>query len=143
MIENIYEIGFIFRGFTLTSYNFKDMPLEHQGKENKDLRSSFISAINSFAEAAFNNNSLEYLQSGKILFIFKMDKIKSIDKDISEKIILYGLTEKKRHSDRFVRKFLEKVTPILENFKVKYYNKDFSKVSIFRPFREEIKNYFV
>ena len=144
MIERIYEIGIIFRGFTLVSHNFRELPLQKDSDGQRDLRAAFISAINSFAETAFNNNSLEYLESGNILFIFKMDEIKSLDKNKKEPIILYGLADKKRRlQDKFVKRFLEKVVPIIENFKIKYNNKELSHVAIVRPFEEQIKEYFI
>ncbi len=105
--------------------------------------SGFISAISSFIESAFNKCSLEYLESANNLFIFKIAEIKSIDSPIKEPFILYGLTDKiKKNTDKFVKKFLEKITPILENFVLKYNNKDFTDIMIFQPFKEDIIEFF-
>lgn len=88
---------------------------------NKDLRGAFISAISAFTETAFNHSSLEYLESGDILFIFKMAEIQSKDNVVKEPLILYGLVDKsKKKSDKLVRKFFEKTEPILQLFLQKY-----------------------
>lgn len=141
-MKEIYEIGIIFRGFTLIFQEFRKLPVQDATK--KDLRGAFISAISSFAESAFNNNSLEYLESGNFLFIFKMDKVISSDSLIDESIIMYGLTEKKKKNpDKFVKKFIQKIEPILEHFIVKHNNKDFTDLSLFEAFQNEIKEYFI
>lgn len=111
--------------------------------DKKDLRSAFISAISTFAESAFNNNNLEYLESGNILFIFKFSSIKSKDSNSAEPIILYGLIEKKKKNpDKYVQKFLQKTTPILENFVQKYQNEDFTDITLFQPFKDRVREYF-
>jgi len=141
--DNLIEIGFIFRGFTIVSHNFKELQIQKKEDDMKDLKSAFISAISSFAETAFNNNNLEYLESGNILFIFKMSKVKSRGALSDEPLILYGLTQKKKHPDKLVQKFLKKTEPILENFIQKYNNQDFTDINLFKPFNNEVKEYFI
>ncbi|MFX0009912.1 MAG: hypothetical protein ACFE9R_06335, partial [Candidatus Hermodarchaeota archaeon] len=69
-MKELYEIGIVFRGFILVNYEFKKLDKDDSpSKANKDLRGSFISAINTFAKNAFNNLSLEYLESSNILFV--------------------------------------------------------------------------
>ena len=143
MKDSIYEIGIIFRGFTMISCTFNELPNQNRDEEKKDLRSGFISAISSFIESAFNNCSLEYLESANILFIFKIAEIKSIDSCAKEPFILYGLTDKpKKNPDKFVKKFSEKITPILDNFILKYNNTDFTDIKLFKPFKEDIIDFF-
>ena len=109
----------------------------------KDLRGAFISAISSFVETAFSNTSLEYLESGTILFIFKMGEVQSSDSQSVEPIILYGLVEKpKKKPDKLVNKFFEITTPILELFVQKFNGKDFCELSQFESFREDIRGFF-
>ena len=125
-MKELYEIGIVFRGFILVNYEFKDLEInENPHKVNKDLRGSFISAINMFAKNAFNNLSLEYLESSNILFIFKAYEIQAVDCDYKEPIILYGLVDKKKKdADKFVKKFLQKKSDnswfIIKWFKYKY-----------------------
>ena len=76
MLKELIEVGLIFRGFTIVSHTFKELPTQMDIGDKKDLRSAFISAISTFAESAFSNNNLEYLESGNILFIFKFSSIK-------------------------------------------------------------------
>ena len=108
-MKEVYEIGFVFRGFVVVSYIFKELIVETEHKINPDLRGAFISAINAFTETAFNKTSLEYLESGNILFIFKINEIQSEDNNVREPIILYGLVDKrKKKTGKLVKKFLEK-----------------------------------
>jgi len=142
-MKELYEIGIVFRGFILVNYEFKKLEKkENHTKVNKDLRGSFISAINLFAKNAFNNLSLEYLESSNILFIFRAYEIQAADYDGKEPIILYGLVDKKkRDTDKFVKKFLQKIDPILTLFISRYANKDLSEFNQFKPFQNDIKEF--
>jgi len=144
-MKELHEIGIVFRGFILVNYEFKEIEKEENlGKANKDLRGSFISAINTFAKNAFNNLSLEYLESGNILFVFKAYEIQTADFDEKEPIILYGLLDKrKKDTDKLVKKFLQKIDPILNLFISRYANKDFSESSQFEPFQNDIKEFIL
>ena len=88
-MKELYELGIVFRGFVLVNQVLKELPVQKESGINKDLRGAFISAINTFADTAFNKNSIEYLESGNILFIFKIAKIQSEDNRVKEPIILY------------------------------------------------------
>jgi hypothetical protein len=143
-LKELYEIGFVFRGFVLLTHQFKNLPEEKELGANKDLRGAFISAINAFADTAFNKSSIEYLESGNILFIFKMAEIQSEDNDIKEALILYGLVDKsKKKSDKLVRKFFEKVEPILELFIQRFAGKNFSELNQFESFEKTVAEFFM
>ena len=140
-MKELYEIGIVFRGFVLVNHEFKKLGKKNNlNKVDKDLRGGFISAINMFAKNAFNNLSLEYLESSNILFIFKAYEIQAADYDVKETIILYGLVDKKKKdTDKFVKKFLQKIDPILNLFISRYTNKDFSEINQFKPFQNYLK----
>ena len=142
-MKELYEIGIVFRGFVLVSHVFKNIEKKDNLKIiNKDLRGAFISAINLFAKNAFNNLSLEYLESNNILFIFKAFEIQASDSNQKESIILYSLIDKKKKdTDKFVKKFLQKIEPISLLFVSRYSNKDFSELNQFAPFQNEIKEF--
>jgi hypothetical protein len=142
-MKELYEIGIVFRGFVLVSHVFKNIEKKDNLKNpNKDLRGGFISAINIFVKNAFNNLSLEYLESNNILFIFKAFDILSSDSDQKEPIILYCLIDKKKKdTDKFVKKFLQKIEPISLLFVSRYSNKDFSELNQFEPFQNEIREF--
>jgi hypothetical protein len=143
-LKELYEIGFVFRGFVLVNHILKKMPVQKESGINKDLRGAFISAINTFVDTAFKNNSMEYLESGNILFIFKIAYVQSGDNLIKEPIILYGLVYKsKKKSDKLVRKFFEKVNPILHLFIQRYNEVDFTELNQFEPFQETIEEFFI
>lgn len=113
------------------------------GKE-KDLRGAFVSAISSFAESAFTNTSLEYLESGETLFIFKMANVKSLDSINIEPVILYGLLSKSKQKkvDKMVNKFLQKIDPLLKLFVQRFNGRDFCEVNQFQEFQDDIEKYF-
>lgn len=142
-MKELHEIGIVFRGFILVNYEFKKVEKEeNQNKATKDLRGSFISAINLFAKNAFNNLSLEYLESSNILFVFRAYEIQAVDCNYKEPIILYGLVDKKKKdADKYVKKFLQKIDPILSLFISRYANKDLSEINQFEPFQNEIKEF--
>ena len=142
-MKELYEIGLVFRGFVLVSHVFKNIEKKDNPKNpNKDLRGAFISAINLFAKNAFNNLSLEYLESNNILFIFKAFEIQASDSNQKESIILYSLIDKKKKdTDKFVKRFLQKIEPISLLFVSRYSNKDFSELNQFEPFQNEIKEF--
>ncbi|MFX0001545.1 MAG: hypothetical protein ACFE9Q_08415 [Candidatus Hodarchaeota archaeon] len=144
MLKELYEIGFVFRGFVLVNHIFKELPIQKERGINKDLRGAFISAINTFVNTAFNKSSLEYLESGNILFIFKLSEVQSEDNRYKEPIILYGLLDKsKKKSDRLVRKFFERVNPVLQLFIQKFNGADFTQLNQFEPFQEKIQEFFI
>ena len=143
-MKELYEIGFVFRGFVLVNHIFKKLPVQKEHGINKDLRGAFISAINTFADSAFNKSSLEYLESGNILFIFKISEIQSEDNRDKEPIILYGLVDKsKKKSDKLVRKFFEKVEPVLQSFIQKFDQANFTELNQFEPFKDVMQEFFI
>jgi hypothetical protein len=143
-LKELYELGFVFRGFVLVSHILKELPVQKESGINKDLRGAFISAINTFVNTAFKKNSIEYLESGNILFIFKIAEIQSRDNRVKEPIILYGLVDKsKKKSDKLVRKFFEKVDPVLQLFIQKYQKADFTELNQFEPFQETMEEFFI
>ena len=143
-MKELYELGFVFRGFVLVNHIFKNLPVQKEHGVTQDLRGAFISAINAFADIAFNKSSLEYLESGNILFIFKIAEIRSIDNRMKESLILYGLVDKsKKKSDKLVRKFFEKVDPILQLFLQKFSKANFSELNQFESFEQVMKDFFI
>jgi hypothetical protein len=129
----------------LINYIFRPLKRKQGSKEiNIDLRGAFIAAINSFAKNTFNNLELEYLESNNILFIFKAVEIKAYDSRIPEPLILYGLIDKfPKDTDKFVKAFLQKSELLLELFKSRYNNKDFSELSQFKAFGNIIKDFML
>ena len=144
-MKELYEIGIVFRGFVLVSCEFKKIEKrDNSSKVNMDLRGGFISAITLFAKTAFNNLSLEYLESGNILFIFKALEIQAANCNLKEPVILYGLVDKKKKdTNKFVKKFLEKIDPILNLFITRFTNKDLTEFNQFEPFQNEIKEFIL
>ena len=143
-MKELYELGFVFRGFVLVSHLFNELPIVKEHGIKKDLRGAFISAINAFVDTAFSKSSLEYLESGNILFIFKMGEVISEDNDVKEPIILYGLVDKtKKKSDKLVKKFFDRVDPLFQLFIQKYNRANFTELNQFEPFIGTIQEFFI
>jgi len=143
-LKGLYEFGIVFRGFILVNHIFKEIPDRKDAQLNEDLRGAFIDAINTFAQNAFKNLCLEYLESNNILFIFKVAEVRTSDCNDIEPVILYGLVENyKKDPDKIVKKFIRKVEPILQLFVTRYNNKDFSELTQFESFKEEIVEFFI
>ncbi len=77
------------------------------------------------------------------MYIYRISNILIYIFYSKEAIKLCGLACKtKKSPDKFVRKFLQKVEPILESFVMKYHNKDFTHLNQFDSLQEKIKRYF-
>ncbi|MFX1259288.1 MAG: hypothetical protein ACFFAN_15645 [Promethearchaeota archaeon] len=141
-MKDLYEIGVLFRGIILVNHHFKDIPNKKKNMEesHKDLRGSFISAIISIVNKTFNNNPLEYLESGNYLFMYKIGEIFSSDnpKNSFEPVIFYGLAKKKKKSEKTVKIFRKKVSPLLELFIERYSGKNLIELEQFRNFEYEL-----
>jgi len=141
-LKEIYEAGIIFRGFTLVNYIIRNLSVKTKKEIHKDLRSSFISAITQFVEKAFQGSTLEYLESGDILFIFITETIQAGDFNTVENILAYAICDKKKNIDKQVEKVKEKLNLMLIHFKQKYNNENFTIIDKFQDFKPEIEKFF-
>ncbi|MBY8982766.1 MAG: hypothetical protein KGD57_07445 [Candidatus Lokiarchaeota archaeon] len=141
-MTNLLEIGIVFRGFVIVNHKFKVISNVSSTNIADDLRGAFIDAINSFAKSAFHNCSLEYLEMQNFLFIFKIGEVLAGDSNLKEPFIMYGLSKRRRNSDRFVKKFYEKLDFVMEFFTQKYAGEDFTEVQKFQDFKDDMKDYF-
>ncbi len=141
-LKEIYEAGVILRGFTLVNYIIRNVSVKTKKEVHKDLRSSFISAITQFVEKAFQGSTLEYLESGDILFIFITDTIQAGDFNTVENILAYAICDKKKNIDKQVEKVREKLKLMLIHFKQKYNNENFTIIDKFQDFKPEIEKFF-
>ncbi len=141
-LKEIYEAGVILRGFTLVNYIIRNVSVKTKKEVHKDLRSSFISAITQFVEKAFQGSTLEYLESGDILFIFITETIQAGDFNTVENILAYAICDKKKNIDKEVEKVREKLKLMLIHFKQKYNNENFTIIDKFQDFKPEIEKFF-
>lgn len=137
-------MGIVFRGFILVNHVFKEYNQNKNPKDTrKDLRGSFISAISSFAQSTFNNNCLEYLESDKFLCIFKSGIINPKDSNTEEPLIIYGIVDKNKKTEKLVKKFLEKAEPVLNQFIEKYEVADLNELNQFQDFKYDMISDFL
>lgn len=137
----IREAGVLFRGYTLVNGKYH----QTSGDEiDKDLRSGLITALLNFAESAFDNHSIEYIEGRKYVIAFTHDYIISQDFGEDEMLVAYAILDMVKKIDKYIDKA---VVPMLEEvlaqFKEKYKDvKLFSEISKFNGFRENLDSIF-
>ena len=136
----IREVGLLFRGFTLVKRSYHKSTL---GKIDADLRSGLLTALLNFAETAFSTGSVEYFQGNKFTIAFINASILADDSIEPELLISYGIIDKKKKVDKYVKKI---VNPLLikvaEGFKAQNEGKNLSEVSQFRIFKKTLDEIF-
>ena len=136
----IREVGLLFRGFTLVKRSYHKSTL---GKIDADLRSGLLTALLNFAETAFSTGSVENFQGNKFTIAFINASILADDSIEPELLISYGIIDKKKKVDKYVKKI---VNPLLikvaEGFKAQNEGKNLSEVSQFRIFKKTLDEIF-
>ena len=137
----VREAGLMFRGFTLVKRTFHKTDI---GKIDTDLRSGLLDAILSFAESAFMESSIEYVQGEKFILIFTKDKIMSNDGIEPEVLTSYAILDKEKKVERYIHKIIQ---PLLRNaideFTSLNNEKNLSEVSQFRDFKTKLDDIFL
>ena len=90
----IREAGLLFRGFNLVKKSYHKSTL---GKIDSDLRSGLLTALLTFAETAFESDSIEYFGGGKFVIAFINDKIRAEDSLEPELLISYVIIDKEKN----------------------------------------------
>jgi hypothetical protein len=136
----IREAGLLFRGFNLVKKSYHKTTL---GKIDSDLRSGLLTALLNFAETAFESDSIEYFEGGKLVITFINDKIRAEDSVEPELLISYVIMDKEKKIDKHIKKV---VKPMLINLAIEFKNKNemknLSEVSQFSEFKKDIDAIF-
>ena len=134
----IREAGLLFRGFNLVNATYHTT----SGEEiDKDLRSGLLTAILNFAESAFTDNALEYLEGEKFVTAFTDDRIKSIDSPEPELLIAYAILDKEKKVEKYIKKvIIGMLKKAIKEFKELYEGKNLSEVSQFKDFKTHLDN---
>ncbi|TFF69367.1 MAG: hypothetical protein EU516_00200 [Promethearchaeota archaeon] len=136
----IREAGLLFRGFNLVKKSYHKTTL---GKIDSDLRSGLLTALLNFAETAFESDSIEYFEGGKLVIAFINDKIRAEDSVEPELLISYVIMDKEKKIDKHIKKV---VKPMLINLAIEFKNKNemknLSEVSQFSEFKKDIDAIF-
>jgi hypothetical protein len=136
----IREAGLLFRGFNLVKKSYHKTTL---GKIDSDLRSGLLTALLNFAETAFESDSIEYFEGGKLVIAFINDKIRAEDSVDPELLISYVIMDKEKKIDKHIKKV---VKPMLIKLAIEFKNKNemknLSEVSQFSEFKKDIDTIF-
>ena len=136
----IREAGLLFRGFNLVKKSYHKTTL---GKIDSDLRSGLLTALLNFAETAFESDSIEYFEGGKLVIAFINDKIRAEDSVEPELLISYVIMDKEKKIDKHIKKV---VKPMLIKLAIEFKNKNemknLSEVSQFSEFKKDIDMIF-
>ena len=136
----IREAGLLFRGFTLVSAQFQETGAE---KIDKDLRSGLLTAILSFAECAFDSNTIEYFEGKKFVIAFIHDKINAHDSIDPELFVGYAILSKQKKIGKYIRKnVIPSLQLIILQFKSMFEGKNLSEVSQFKEFESVLGSTF-
>ena len=136
----VREAGLLFRGFTVVKKSYHKTSL---GKIDSDLRSGLLTAILNFAESAFAQSKVEYLEGNKFTIAFIEDSITAEDSREPELLICYAILDKEKKMDKHLQKLIK---PLLKRvageFKNKNTGKNLSEVSQFKDFKNDLDKIF-
>lgn len=136
----IREAGLLFRGFNLVKKSYHKSTL---GKIDSDLRSGLLTALLTFAETAFESDSIEYFEGGKLVIAFINDKIRAEDSIDPELLISYVIINKEKKIDKHIKKIVKPMLiKLASEFKNKNEMKNLSEVSQFTGFKKDIDDIF-
>ena len=136
----IREAGLLFRGFNLVKKSYHKSTL---GKIDSDLRSGLLTALLTFAETAFESDSIEYFEGGKLVIAFINDKIRAEDSIDPELLISYVIMDKEKKIDKHITKVVKPMLiKLASEFKHKNELKNLSEVSQFTAFKKDIDEIF-
>ncbi|MFX1478960.1 MAG: hypothetical protein ACFFCI_12585, partial [Promethearchaeota archaeon] len=136
----VREAGLIFRGFYLVKKSYHKTT---KGKIDQDLRSGLLTAILNFAETAFTKNTVEYFEMNKLLITFKEDRLVAKDSLEPETLISYVVLDKEKKVEKYIHKvILPLLDKVIQEFKANHMGKNFSEVSQFKVFKENLDRIF-
>jgi hypothetical protein len=136
----VREAGLLFRGFTLVKKSYHKTT---KGKIDTDLRSGLLTAILNFAQSTFSKDLIEYFEGKKFLIAFIEDKIEAEDGFEPELIISYAILDKEKKIEKYIKKILRPLLKdVLKEFKALNTGKNFSEVSQFKYFKQNLDNIF-
>ena len=132
----VREAGVVFRGFILVKRSYHKTT---KGKIDPDLRSGLLSAILSFAESFFKDNSVEYFEGKKFSFILINDKILSEDGVEPEVLTAYAILDYEKRIEKYMRKIvIPLLKKVLSEFKSLNDGKNLSEVTQFKYFKKTL-----
>jgi hypothetical protein len=136
----IREAGLLFRGFNLVKKSYHKTTL---GKIDSDLRSGLLTALLTFADTAFNSDSIEYFEGGIFVTAFINDKIRADDSVDPEILISYVILDKEKKIDKYIKKIVQPMlVKLASEFKNENEMKNLSEVSQFKDFKKVIDSIF-
>jgi hypothetical protein len=136
----IREAGILFRGFAVVKKSYHKTSL---GKIDSDLRSGLLTAILNFAESAFSQNVVEYLEGNKFTIAFIEDSIIAEDSDDPELLVTYAILDKEKKIDKHIHKVIKPLlTRVTREFKSIHSGKNLSEVSQFKDFKQNLDKIF-
>ena len=129
----IREVGIISCGVPIIFESYHKIRKEDS---NLILNSGLLSSILSFAESTIA--PVEYLQSNRYTVVFKKDEL--LDKNTPKPFIAYLITDNvEKNVDKFIkRKIMPLLNKILKKFKKEYDGANFTSLSQFEHFRQNL-----
>ncbi len=143
MKKDIYEVGILFRGFSVCYVEFQKVESGLQ----KELRDGVFQGLVSFANALAGIN-YSFFSMKKMTIFFTKKKLVGKEFCGNEDIICYVITESKEKKNRFenedekrMSKNLKVMENILDEFIEKYKDTSMCEVSMYDDFKLNIKKH--
>ncbi len=131
----VIESGIIVSGVPIVYSTFH--PKRNKGIDIV-IKSGLLSGFMMFAEKAFENQSIEFIESGNYIIVFRKGKVQSINEYL-EPIIAYAIMDKKTKADfDRIKQISRLLSKILKKFISENNGKNFSSVNYFEYFAEFI-----
>ena len=136
----VREAGIIFRGFILVKRSYHKTT---KGKIDQDLRSGLLSAILSFAESFFKDDSVEYFEGKRFSFTIIQDEITSGDSREPEVLTSYAILDQEKKIEKYTRKIIRPLLrKVISEFISLSKGKNLSEVSQFKGFKNNLNRIF-
>ncbi|MBN1215435.1 MAG: hypothetical protein JXA99_08315 [Candidatus Lokiarchaeota archaeon] len=134
----IYEAGIIIGGIPIISENFIN-----PNEKDEDLihKCALLSCLLNFAETLIS--PIESFESNKYNFAFRKSEIETVNSEIIDIFVYLVLNNDVKFNKYLNKKIKPILNDILDQFKLKYYGRDFSYCTQFIQFKDIIKQILI
>ncbi len=134
----IYEAGIIIGGIPIISENYIN-----PNEKDEDLihKCALLSCLLNFAEALIS--PIESFESNKYNFAFRKSEIETVNSEIIDIFVYLVLNNDAKFNKYLNKKIKPILNDILDQFKLKYYGRDFSYCTQFIQFKDIIKQILI
>lgn len=135
------ESGVIISGCPIVYSTYEKVG--NEACDNIILRSGLLCGLSMFIKGVFEKQSIEFIESGKIIIAFKEGKIQSNNSNQFLSVLAYAILDNKNKLDKYIsKKIVPLLSKILKRFILENNGKNFTEVSQFHYFKDYIDKIF-